>query len=57
MREIVIRLEVVDRSLPDGPRVRGSVVADGPDRRPRSFDGWLQLLGLVEALCVEEPDR
>ena len=56
-REIVIRLQVMGEPAPDGPQVRGSVVVEGPDRDPRPFDGWLQLLGLMETLCAEDPDR
>ena len=56
MREIVIRLLVVGEPSPDGPQVRGSVVVEGSDGDPRPYDGWLQLLGLVETLCAEELD-
>lgn len=61
VREIVVRFEMVaavgDES---GGTVRGSVMRQGQSERPAiRFDGWLQLLGLLEdlsAMTDESPE-
>jgi hypothetical protein len=54
MREIILRFE--DPAGPghaEGAVVRGSVeLADSDDQAPFRFDGWLQLLGLLEELST-----
>jgi hypothetical protein len=59
--EIVVRFEMVaGRGDESGATVRGSVLRLGQsERSPIRFDGWLQLLGLLEdlsAMTDESPD-
>jgi hypothetical protein len=57
MREIIVRFQ--DSPDPDAQDavVRGSVtVAGGSARPPFRFDGWLQLLGLLEELSSMTDD-
>jgi hypothetical protein len=61
VREIVVRFEMVaDVGDESGATVRGSVMRQGQSERPAiRFDGWLQLLGLLEdlsAMTDESPD-
>jgi hypothetical protein len=61
VREIVVRFEMVaDMGDESGATVRGSVMRQGQSERPPiRFDGWLQLLGLLEdlsAMTDESPD-
>jgi hypothetical protein len=58
MREIIVRFE--DAPGPAGAAdavVNGSVTVTGrADRPPFRFDGWLQLLGLLEDLSAMTDD-
>ncbi len=61
VREIVVRFEMVAAAGEEsGATVRGSVMRRGQSERPPiRFDGWLQLLGLLEdlsAMTDESPD-
>jgi len=52
MVEIIVRFESVPEvEQAQGAPVRGTVTPlGGPDKSPIRFDGWLQLLGLLEGL-------
>jgi hypothetical protein len=60
MREVIVRFE----NAPGPPGavdcvVRGAVLLAGGDHAPFRFDGWLQLLGLLEdlsAMTDESPE-
>lgn len=59
--EIIVRFEMVaDIADESSATVRGSVTRRGQSERPPiRFDGWLQLLGLLEdlsAMTDESPD-
>jgi hypothetical protein len=59
--EIIVRFETTaGRGDESGATVRGSVLRLGQsERSPIRFDGWLQLLGLLEdlsAMTDESPD-
>jgi len=59
--EIIVRFEMdADTGDESGATVRGSVARRGQSERPAiRFDGWLQLLGLLEdlsAMTDESPD-
>jgi hypothetical protein len=58
--EIIVRFEVAGLGEESGATVRGSVARRGSSERPGiRFDGWLQLLGLLEdlsAMTDESPD-
>jgi len=57
MREVIVRFE--NPPVPRGPRraaVHGSVTVTGAGAPPFRFDGWLQLLGLLEELASMTDD-
>jgi hypothetical protein len=58
MREVIVRFEDAPgpASAADSV-VCGAVLLAGASQEPFRFDGWLQLLGLLEELSARSDDR